>query len=111
MFVLGIGIVWGILQLLALVTQGQQLDLATPTLAFGVAAGAMVTLSNLLLLESLAHLDVSLGSTIYRLNTVGVVILSFIFLGEPMNPIKLLFEPGSALLSQSACLRVHTHRR
>ncbi len=90
MFVLGIGIVWGILQLLALVTQGQQLDVATPTLAFGIAAGAMVTLSNLLLLESLTHLDVSLGSTVYRLNTVGVVILSFIFLGEPMNPVKLL---------------------
>jgi len=90
MFVLGIGIVWGILQLLALVMQGQQLDVATPTLAFGIAAGVMVTLSNLLLLESLTHLDVSLGSTIYRLNTVGVVILSFIFLGEPLNPVKLL---------------------
>ncbi len=90
MFVLGIGIVWGILQLLALVMQGQQLDVATPTLAFGIAAGAMVTLSNLLLLESLTHLDVSLGSTIYRLNTVGVVLLSFIFLGESLNPIKLL---------------------
>jgi len=47
MFVLGIGIVWGILQLLALVMQGQQLDVATPALAFGIAAGAMVTLSNL----------------------------------------------------------------
>ena len=90
MYVLGIGIVWGILQLLALAAQGQQIDLATPTLAFGIAAGVMVTLSNLLLLESLTHLDVSLGSTIYRLNTVGVVILSFMFLGEPMYPVKLL---------------------
>ena len=90
MYVLGIGIVWGILQLLALTAQGQQIDLATPTLAFGIAAGVMVTLSNLLLLESLTHLDVSLGSTIYRLNTVGVVILSFMFLGEPMYPVKLL---------------------
>ncbi len=90
MYVLGIGIVWGILQLLALTAQGQQIDLATPTLAFGIAAGVMVTLSNLLLLESLTHLDVSLGSTIYRLNTVGVVILSFMFLGEPLYPVKLL---------------------
>ena len=90
MYVLGIGIVWGILQLLALAAQGQQIDLATPTLAFGIAAGVMVTLSNLLLLESLTHLDVSLGSTIYRLNTVGVVILSFMFLGEPMYSVKLL---------------------
>ena len=90
MYVLGIGIVWGILQLLALTAQGQQIDLATPTLAFGIAAGVMVTLSNLLLLESLTHLDVSLGSTIYRLNTVGVVILSFMFLGEPMYSVKLL---------------------
>ena len=77
MFVLGIGIVWAILQLSAFRIQGQHLDVGTPTLAFGVAAGLMVTLSNLLLLESLAHLDVSLGSTIYRLNTVGVVILYF----------------------------------
>ncbi len=72
MFVVGIGIVWGILQLLALKMQGQHLDAGMPTLGFGVAAGVMVTLSNLLLLESLAHLDVSLGSTIYRLNTLAV---------------------------------------
>ncbi len=90
MFVLGIGVVWGTLQLLALVMQGQHLNLGVPTLSFGIAAGIMVTLSNLLLLESLAHLDVSLGSTIYRLNTVGVVLLAFIFLSEPMNPVKLL---------------------
>ena len=90
MFVVGIGIVWGTLQLLALAMQGQHLDGGAPTLGFGVAAGVMVTLSNLLLLESLAHLDVSLGSTIYRLNTVGVVILSFVFLGEPMSFVKLL---------------------
>ncbi len=90
MFVVGIGIVWGTLQLLALAMQGQHLSATLPTLGFGVAAGVMVTLSNLLLLESLAHLDVSLGSTIYRLNTVGVVILAFVFLGESMNFVKLL---------------------
>ncbi len=98
MFVVGVGIVWGVLQLLALAQQGQQLDAGLPTLGFGAAAGVMVTLSNLLLLESLAHLDVSLGSTIYRLNTVGVVVLSFIFLGEPMDPVKL-FGIGFAVVA------------
>lgn len=90
MFLLGIGIVWGTLQILALEVQGQRLSATLPTLGFGVAAGLMVTLSNLLLLESFTRLDVSLGSTIYRLNTVGVVILSFVFLGESLSLIKLL---------------------
>jgi drug/metabolite transporter (DMT)-like permease len=52
------------------------------TLGYGLAAGLLLTVSNLCLLESLTHIDASLGSTIYRLNTVGVVILSVLFLHE-----------------------------
>ena len=51
-------------------------------------AGAFVTLSNLLLLESLRHIEVSLGATIYRLNTIGVILLSFVFLNEPFGWFK-----------------------
>lgn len=90
MFVLGIGVVWGLLQLLVLEMRGEQFALDSSSLGFGVAAGVMVTLSNLLLLECLTHLNVSLGSTIYRLNTVGVVILSYLFLGESMSVVKLI---------------------
>ena len=90
MYVLGIGIVWGGVQLLVLTVQDQPLVIDAQTLGFGLAAGLMVTLSNLLLIESLTHLDVSIGSTIYRLNTVGVVVLSFVFLAETLGTFKLL---------------------
>lgn len=90
MFLLGMGLVWGLLQLTALEIRGQPLVFDAYTVSFGVAAGLMVTLSNLLFIESFTHLDVGLGSTIYRLNTIGVVILSFLFLGEDLGSLKLL---------------------
>lgn len=89
MFVCGMGLVWGALQLTTLAYQGHGLIPGGPGLTFGLAAGLLVTASNLLLIESLTHLEVSLGSTLYRLNTVGVVILSFFFLAEPLSPAKL----------------------
>jgi len=39
--------------------------------------------------ETLTHIDVSLGSTVYRLNTIGVVIMSFLVLGESVGGCKL----------------------
>ena len=42
----------------------------------------------MLLLESLRHIKVSLGATIYRLNTIGVILLSFVFLNEPFGWFK-----------------------
>jgi len=50
----------------------------TATFIFGLIAGLTLCLSNILLLECLKHLDISVGSTIYRLNTIGVVILSIL---------------------------------
>ena len=47
------------------------------TVGYGLIAGPVLALANILLIESLAHLDVSLGSTIYSLNTIGFVVLSF----------------------------------
>ncbi len=44
---------------------------------YGLIAGPMLVLANILLIESVAHLDISLGSTIYKLNTIGFVVLSF----------------------------------
>lgn len=90
MFLAGTGAVWGLLQFITLKFSGQSIVLDPLTLKFGLTAGVLVTLSNLLLIESLTHLQVSLGSTIYRLNTIGVVILSFLFLGESLEAIKVL---------------------
>ena len=89
MYVAGIGVVWGLLQLV--VAEPDSLALPTDTLAvvLCLTAALCVTASNLLLIESLTHVDVSLGSTVYRLNTVGVVVLSYLFLGELLETSKL----------------------
>jgi len=70
-------------------------------------------LSNILLLESLKHLDISVGSTIYRLNSIGVVILSVLVLQESIEWIKgtgivlgviavfLLYEPSKFNIKNS----------
>jgi drug/metabolite transporter (DMT)-like permease len=86
--VLGIGVVWSALQLATSALRGEALSLDPVTLRYGAAAGALLVVSNLLLLESLAHVDLSLGSTIYRLNTVGVVALSWLLLGERIGAAK-----------------------
>ena len=90
LFLCAMGVVWLGLQLAFFAGTDQALVLDGPTWRYGLAAGLAVTLSNLLLIESMTGLDVSLGSTVYRLNTIGVVILAFIFLGETLAPIKLL---------------------
>ena len=87
-YVCGIGLVWVALQLGLAHGRGVTLVFEPSTLGYGVVAGVLLTASNLLLLESLTHIDASLGSTIYRLNTVGVVVLSLLFLHEPLGFLK-----------------------
>ncbi len=87
-YIFAIGVVWAILQVSLAVGQGETFTFTRVTLGYGMAAGLFVTISNLLLLESLTHIDASLGSTLYRLNTVGVVILSVLILHEPLGLIK-----------------------
>lgn len=88
MLVLGIGIAWTVLQLVAFALGPNPLAFDATTAAYGVGAGALLVVSNLLLLESLTRVDLSLGSTIYRLNSVGVVALSVVVLGERVGPAK-----------------------
>ena len=106
-YVFGIGCVWAILQIAFALVRGMEFSLSAPSLSYGLAAGLLLTASNLLLLESLTHIDASLGSTVYRLNTVGVVVLSVLFLHEPLGWMKgwgvaagigavfLLYRPGA----------------
>ena len=89
MYVAGIGLVWGLAQLVVAEPDSITIPSETAAIALCLAAGVCLTASNLLLIASLSHVDVSLGSTIYRLNTVGVVILSLLFLGEPLGVTKL----------------------
>ena len=89
MYVFGIGIIWTFLQVIVLNIQDISFSYDIISICYGLAAGLLLTTSNILLLESLTHIDVSLGSTIYRLNTIGVVILSFFVLHEPLGIFKI----------------------
>jgi drug/metabolite transporter (DMT)-like permease len=89
-YVFGIGVVWCMLQTAALAMGEEVLIVDATSIRYGLFAGLCLTLSNLLLLESLTHINISLGSTVYRLNTIGVVVMAFLFLGEALGGIKLL---------------------
>lgn len=89
LYVLGMGLVWGILQVGLAVATSLHLRLDAEALTFGVAAGLLLAPANVFLIESLTHIDVSLGSTIYRLNTIAVVVLAVILLDEQLTAIKL----------------------
>src|SRR5690606_9301188 len=88
MYILGMGLVWTALQA-AIVLSGAMGPVMDPrTLGFGLAAGLFVALSNMLLVESLTGIDVGLASTVYRLNTIAVVLLAVPLLGEPLTGLK-----------------------
>jgi drug/metabolite transporter (DMT)-like permease len=89
-YVFGIGVVWCVLQSAAIAVGEEALLVDATSIRYGLFAGLCLTLSNLLLLESLTHINISLGSTVYRLNTVGVVVLAYLFLGEALGGVKLL---------------------
>jgi len=89
MYVLGIGLTWAVMQLLWMLIIGVPFHTESTTISFGLIAGILLTASNLLLVEGLTHIDVSLGSTVYRLNTIGVVLLSYLVLNESIGSFKL----------------------
>jgi drug/metabolite transporter (DMT)-like permease len=88
MYVFACGFVWSALQFAWFVAQDIEPSFDRTTLAYGIAGGLLIAAANILLIECLTHLDVSLGSTIYRLNTIGVVVLSFLLLDEPLGVLK-----------------------
>ena len=90
MYVFGCGFVWLVLQLAYLTITDTQIRLDEVTILYGLLTGAFLVLANILLIESLTGLDVSLGSMIYRLNTIGVVAISFMLLAEDVGGFKLL---------------------
>jgi drug/metabolite transporter (DMT)-like permease len=84
MLIFGTGCVWIALQMAYIDYHDLELVFDSPTLVYGITAALFVTLSNILLLECYGHLPISMASTIYRLNTIPLVILAFVFLAE--NP-------------------------
>ncbi len=103
MYVLGIGVVWSVAQLLVVLAAGEALRLDARTVAFGLGAGLLIALANLCLIESLTHMDVGLASTIYRLNTIGVVVLAAVLLAEPLTA----FKAGGVLLGVIAVVLLY----
>lgn len=85
MYVLGIGVTWALLQILFMRIQSVPFNWEVNTIKYGLIAGVFLAVSNILLVESLTHVNVSLGSTVYRLNTIGVVILSYMVLDESVG--------------------------
>ena len=90
MYVFGCGFVWLVLQLTYFTITDAQIRLDEVTILYGLLTGALLVSANILLIESLTGLDVSLGSMIYRLNTIGVVAISFVLLAEDVGFIKVL---------------------
>lgn len=84
-YIAGIGVVWTFLQF-TILTDHIRID--GQTIAFGLLAGLLVSFANLALIESLQHMDVSTASTIYRLNSVVVVVLAIVLLGEDLTIVK-----------------------
>ncbi|MDW7772464.1 MAG: DMT family transporter [Desulfobulbaceae bacterium] len=89
MYVLGVGFTWAMLQLLYSSFSRISFSFDIQTIQYGLLAGIILAAANISLIVGLAHIDVSLGSTVYRLNTIGVVILSYVFLSEGIEFIKL----------------------
>lgn len=87
-YVMGMGVVWTVLQMAIVWATGKSVVPDGQTLAFGLAAGLLVATANLALIESLTHIDVGLASTIYRLNTVAVVALAVLLLDEQLTVVK-----------------------
>ncbi len=95
-----IGVVWALIFYAVSLSSGG-LKFETNTVIYSIICGALSITAQIFLLESLRRIDVSIGSTIYRLNFVVVVILSPIFLGELLTPLKFI---GSLLAIISVLL-------
>ena len=84
-YLIGVGVVLIVGQSIALAVAGVPFSFNVAAIVYGTLAGMVVLLANALLIESLAGINVSLGSTIYRLNTIAVVIFAVAFLHEALT--------------------------
>ncbi len=78
----GVGFIWACLQILTMFAGNSAFSFDSTTILFGGFAAILLLASNLLLLECLGRLPVSIASTVYRLNTVPLVLMAVLLLGE-----------------------------
>lgn len=88
-YVLLAGIAWALLQCIAISLRGTSLALGRDALLYSGFAGLLIALANLLFIESLGRISVGLAATIYRLNTIAVVVLAVVLLGEDLTARKV----------------------
>jgi drug/metabolite transporter (DMT)-like permease len=108
MYVLLAGLVWAGLQLAVIGVREADLGLGGNAVVIGCLAGVLIALANILFIESLGRINVSLASTVYRLNTILVVVLAVLLFGEALTAPKVvgvglgvlgvmvLYHPGSS---------------
>jgi drug/metabolite transporter (DMT)-like permease len=119
LLIFGIGAVWLALHAIYIAATDQPVAFDPVTLQYGLLAAVCVTISNVLLLECLVHMPISSASTIYRLNTIPLVIMAVIFLGETLTIAKglgvaagivtvmLLYQAGSTADSDRSHIRLY----
>jgi drug/metabolite transporter (DMT)-like permease len=95
-----IGLVWSCFYLvLGTLSGGIHFD--NTTLLYGLVSGGVLLAANIFLLEGFKGVDASVGSTIYRLNFMVVIVLAPIFLAEHLTLWKvvgLMFAIASVFL-------------
>ncbi len=110
-----IGVAWALIfYAISLSSGGLKLD--PNTVVYSIVCGFFSIAAQILLLESLKRIDASIGSTIYRLNFVVVIILAPMFLGELLTPLRFtgsLLAVGSVLFllkNNARQNRHHSHK-
>jgi len=100
MYIALIGLVWSCFYLvLCTLTGGLHFD--SDTLLYGFISGGVLLTANIFLLEGFKGIDASVGSTIYRLNFMVVIVLAPIFLAEQLalwKVVGLMFAVASVFL-------------
>jgi drug/metabolite transporter (DMT)-like permease len=100
MYIALIGLVWSSFYLiLGTLTGGLHFD--SDTLLYGFISGGLLLTANIFLLEGFKGVDASVGSTIYRLNFMVVIVLAPIFLAEQLalwKVVGLMFAVASVFL-------------
>ena len=77
------------------------------TLKYAPWVAVILAAANLAIIEALAGIPASAGSTVYRLNSVGVVLGGWLLLGEPLSSLKLGgVSSGEAVTASSPASRL-----
>ncbi len=114
MFVSLVGIIW--LLTVAFLPMNWHDHLGV-TVASGLVTGFVSIVANLLLLEAMERQSAGVCSTIFRLNLVGVVLISYFFLGETLGALQvtgivfavvavLLFMPSTEKNKEGRAARI-----